>query len=55
MTISITINGEPREFGCEDDARLLDVLREHAGLTSVREGCGVGTCGTCTVLLEGSQ
>ena len=53
MTISITINGEPRALACEDDARLLDVLREHAGLTSVREGCGVGACGTCTVLLEG--
>jgi carbon-monoxide dehydrogenase small subunit len=53
MTIAVTINGESHVLACEDDARLLDVLRQHAGLTSVREGCGVGICGTCTVLLDG--
>jgi aerobic-type carbon monoxide dehydrogenase small subunit (CoxS/CutS family) len=32
---------------------LLDLLRDEVGLTSVREGCGVGACGSCTVLLDG--
>jgi aerobic-type carbon monoxide dehydrogenase small subunit (CoxS/CutS family) len=53
MTVELTINSEPRLLACEDDARLLDVLRLEAGLTSVREGCSVGACGTCTVLLDG--
>jgi aerobic-type carbon monoxide dehydrogenase small subunit (CoxS/CutS family) len=52
VAISLRLNGRQRSLVCEDDTRLLDVLRE-AGLTSVREGCGVGACGACTVLLNG--
>jgi aerobic-type carbon monoxide dehydrogenase small subunit (CoxS/CutS family) len=53
MPISFEVNGRKRTFSCEDDARLLDLLRDELGLGSVREGCGVGACGACTVLLDG--
>ncbi|HYY87681.1 MAG TPA: (2Fe-2S)-binding protein [Chloroflexota bacterium] len=46
------VNQRQQRFACEDDARLLDLLRD-LGLSSVREGCGVGACGACTVLLDG--
>src|SRR5919201_5349845 len=53
MPISFRVNHRQRTFDCEDDARLLDLLRDQLGLGSVREGCGVGACGACTVLLDG--
>ena len=51
--LELQINGQARTFDVPEDSVLLDVLREEAGLTSVREGCGVGACGACTVLLDG--
>ncbi|HYU20803.1 MAG TPA: (2Fe-2S)-binding protein [Chloroflexota bacterium] len=51
--VQLTINGEPRAIEVAETALLLEVLREQCGLFSVREGCGVGQCGTCTVLLDG--
>lgn len=51
--IELTVNGRRQRFTVDDDALLLDVLREKAGTTSVREGCGVGACGSCTVLVDG--
>jgi len=45
----------PRVVHARDEDLLLDVLREQVGVTSVREGCGVGACGACTVLVEGAS
>jgi aerobic-type carbon monoxide dehydrogenase small subunit (CoxS/CutS family) len=52
VTIALRLNGRGVEVGCEPADTLLDVLREE-GLTSVRETCGIGVCGACTVLLDG--
>ena len=51
--ITLTINQRVESFAIDDADTLLDVLRDHCKLWSVREGCGVGACGTCTVLLDG--
>ena len=51
--ITLTINGEPYEIAVEAQETLLEVLRDHLGLTGTKEGCGTGECGTCTVLVNG--
>jgi aerobic-type carbon monoxide dehydrogenase small subunit (CoxS/CutS family) len=51
MRLRFRLNGEPFEAEVAGDALLLDVIREH-GLTGTKEGCGVGVCGACTVLLD---
>ena len=50
--IHITVNGEPHELLVEAGTTLLEVLREHLGLTGSKEGCGLGECGSCTVILD---
>jgi aerobic-type carbon monoxide dehydrogenase small subunit (CoxS/CutS family) len=50
--VRLVVNGEAREVEARTDETLLDVLRG-AGFLSVRETCGVGVCGACTVLVEG--
>jgi nicotinate dehydrogenase subunit A len=52
-TVTLTVNGEPREVRCEPDTTLLHVLREELGLKGSRFGCGLGLCGACFVLLDG--
>jgi aerobic-type carbon monoxide dehydrogenase small subunit (CoxS/CutS family) len=49
--VQMTVNGVRHRVAVADDDLLLDVLRR-LGITSVREGCGVGACGACTVLAE---
>jgi aerobic carbon-monoxide dehydrogenase small subunit len=51
--ISFTVNGEPKTVSAYPMERLLDVLRQHLGLTGPKEGCGEGECGSCAVLVDG--
>ena len=51
--MTLEINGQEETITVEDAETLLEVLRDRFKLWSVREGCGVGACGTCTVLLDG--
>lgn len=53
MILAFTVNGEPRRVEIAPDRLLLDVLREDLGLTGTKEGCGIGVCGACTVLIDG--
>ena len=50
--ITLRINGRDEKITIDDADTLLEVLRDRFKLWSVREGCGVGACGTCTVLLD---
>jgi isoquinoline 1-oxidoreductase beta subunit len=51
--VSLEINGDIYEVDVEPDTPLLWVIREHLGLTGTKYGCGIGRCGTCTVLVDG--
>jgi aerobic carbon-monoxide dehydrogenase small subunit len=51
--IELEVNGEPREFLAPPGTTLLSALRDTLGLTAAKRGCGQGTCGTCTCLLDG--
>lgn len=51
--IELQINGEEQEFLVTPGTTLLQALRDTLGLTAAKRGCAQGTCGTCTVLLEG--
>ena len=47
------INGQAREVEVRPEQTLLEVLRDTLGIFDVKEGCGEGVCGACTVLLDG--
>ncbi len=53
LAIRLRVNGAAHELLVAPERTLLEVLREDLGLTGAKEGCGVGACGTCTVLLDG--
>jgi carbon-monoxide dehydrogenase small subunit len=53
VALTLEVNGEARPVEVYPMARLLDVLREELHLTGVKEGCGEGECGACSVLLNG--
>jgi aerobic carbon-monoxide dehydrogenase small subunit len=54
VRLQCTLNGTAVTLNAYPMARLLDVLREEAGLTGVKEGCGEGECGACCVELDGA-
>jgi len=51
-TISFRLNGKMTEVLIEPDQILLGVLRDHFGLTGTKYGCGIGFCGSCTILVD---
>jgi len=51
--MKLTINGKVRDLQVEADTPLLWVLREQAGLTGTKYGCGVAQCGACSVHING--
>jgi aerobic-type carbon monoxide dehydrogenase small subunit (CoxS/CutS family) len=53
MRIRLRVNGTEHELEARTDESILDVLRRELDLLSVRETCGIGVCGACTVLLDG--
>jgi isoquinoline 1-oxidoreductase subunit alpha len=53
MAIEFTVNGEKRSFDGDSQMPLLWYLRDHAGLTGTKYGCGISACGACTVHLDG--
>jgi xanthine dehydrogenase YagT iron-sulfur-binding subunit len=55
VAISLHVNGERRELTVEPRVTLLDALREYLQLTGTKKGCDQGTCGACTVLVNGKR
>jgi xanthine dehydrogenase YagT iron-sulfur-binding subunit len=53
--VALTINGELHELTVDTRTSLLDLLREHLGLTGAKKGCDHGQCGACTVLIDGRR
>ena len=52
--VQFTLNESEVRIDCASDARLVDVLRDDLRLTGTKEGCGVGVCGLCSVLVDGA-
>ena len=55
MRISFELNGKAVELEARPDERVVDLLRVNLGLTGVKEACGQGECGACTVLVDGES
>ncbi len=53
INLAFTLNGQKVQVQVEDNMRLLDLLRETLGLSGTKEGCSVGECGACTVIMNG--
>jgi xanthine dehydrogenase YagT iron-sulfur-binding subunit len=53
--IALVVNGVERDVDVDTRTSLLDLLREHLGLTGSKRGCDHGQCGACTVILDGRR
>jgi aerobic carbon-monoxide dehydrogenase small subunit len=52
-TVRLAVNGQAQDLVVTARSRLIDVLRDGLGLTGTKEGCSIGVCGSCTVLVDG--
>lgn len=51
--LKFTVNGHPQELHIRPNTLLVQVLRDHLGLTGTKRGCSCSSCGACTVILNG--
>ncbi len=54
MKISFLLNGEEKHMEVAPHRRVVDLLRKDLGLTGTKEACGMGECGACTILVDGT-
>ena len=52
-SIKLNVNGQDYELSVPPHRTLLEVIREELGLTGTKEGCSLGECGACTVIMDG--
>lgn len=55
MKISFTLNNQPITIDAPPKTVLLKVLREDLGMTGTKAGCEIGSCGSCTVIIDGKK